>query len=243
MYATHPEMAERWEAETPKGKKLPERVVKKAFDAGVAAALSKFGNMLTDGLDYAGTPHGYPNIMAPLAGAAVGLRQGNLGQGVGAGLGALAGGHGGAALGKIISRSLAGRGGRVTQNAVNDIPFVLSMLGTLGGAVGGAKLTAPEKNAATEEIRLQLPRREYHGLDAALRSTTKGEKKAEGPNADMLAEVLRTFDEPGKKGPDVPSKNILDRDTLWGVQSNLAAGDSGSRVSGMGQDNHAGPAF
>lgn len=139
MYATHPEMAERWEAETPKGKKLPERVVKKAFNAGVAAALSKFG--------------------------------------------------------------------------------------------------------ASEEIRLQLPKREYHGLDAAVRSATKGEKKAEGPDAEMLAEALRTFDEPGKEGPDVPSKNILDRDTMWGVQSNLAAGDVGSRISGMGQDVHAGPAF
>ena len=29
MWANHPDMAKRWEAETPKGKKLPEHVKKK----------------------------------------------------------------------------------------------------------------------------------------------------------------------------------------------------------------------
>lgn len=29
MHANHPEMAKRWEAETPKGKKLPKKVAKK----------------------------------------------------------------------------------------------------------------------------------------------------------------------------------------------------------------------
>ena len=29
MYANHPEMAKRWEKETPKGKRLPKQVVKK----------------------------------------------------------------------------------------------------------------------------------------------------------------------------------------------------------------------
>ena len=29
MWATHPEMAKRWEKETPKGKKLPEKVKRK----------------------------------------------------------------------------------------------------------------------------------------------------------------------------------------------------------------------
>lgn len=30
MHATHPEMAERWEKETPKGKALPKKVTKKS---------------------------------------------------------------------------------------------------------------------------------------------------------------------------------------------------------------------
>ena len=30
MYATHPEMAKRWQAETPKGKSLPKKVKKKS---------------------------------------------------------------------------------------------------------------------------------------------------------------------------------------------------------------------
>lgn len=29
MYATHPDMAKRWEKETPKGKRLPKRVKKR----------------------------------------------------------------------------------------------------------------------------------------------------------------------------------------------------------------------
>jgi len=29
MYANHPEMAKRWEKETPKGRRLPKKVVKK----------------------------------------------------------------------------------------------------------------------------------------------------------------------------------------------------------------------
>jgi len=47
MYARHPELAAEFEAATPKGKKLPEKkhpekTVKRAFDAGIAMALSRF---------------------------------------------------------------------------------------------------------------------------------------------------------------------------------------------------------
>ena len=37
------ETVKEWESATPKDTKLPERVVKKAFDAGVSAALSRLG--------------------------------------------------------------------------------------------------------------------------------------------------------------------------------------------------------
>jgi hypothetical protein len=42
MHANHPEMAKRWEAHTPKDKKLPEKV-KNAFLLGVADAYDSFG--------------------------------------------------------------------------------------------------------------------------------------------------------------------------------------------------------
>lgn len=42
MYARHPEIAERWEKHTPKGKKLPEHV-KESHARGLAAALEHFG--------------------------------------------------------------------------------------------------------------------------------------------------------------------------------------------------------
>lgn len=43
MYANEPAMAKRWQEHTPKGTKLPERAVKKAFDVGYAFALQAFG--------------------------------------------------------------------------------------------------------------------------------------------------------------------------------------------------------
>lgn len=138
LFSQHPEIAEEFAAATPKGKKLPERVVKKAFDAGLQTALRKFGTV--------------------------------------------------------------------------------------------------------EEIRLQLPKREFHGFDAALRSTARGEKKAEGPNAEQLAEVLQTFDSP-QDGPEDIAKDRLDRDTLWGSPSHLGAGDTANRVSDMGQSTGIGTAF
>jgi len=91
------------------------------------------------------------------------------------------------------------------------------------------------KSAACEEIRLKLPKREFHGVDAALRATARGEKRAEGPDAEMLAEALRMFDEPGLAPGPVAAQDPLERDTLWSGPSNLAAGDTANRASDMGQ--------
>ena len=41
MYANDPEMAERWEEHTPKGKKLPEKVAKKGKTNGKKAKARK----------------------------------------------------------------------------------------------------------------------------------------------------------------------------------------------------------
>lgn len=43
MFANEPEMAKRWQEHTPKGTKLPERAVKKAYDDGVFTAFQGFG--------------------------------------------------------------------------------------------------------------------------------------------------------------------------------------------------------
>lgn len=141
MYAKHPELADEFEAATPKGKKLPERVAKKAYDAGVTQALESHGI----------------------------------------------------------------------------------------------------KAAACEEIRLKLPRREYHGFEEAFRSAGRGEKRAE-PNAEMLAEALQQFDAPTPAMPEA-AKDKLDRDTLWGSPSHLGAGDTANRISDMGQPTQIGVAF
>lgn len=99
------------------------------------------------------------------------------------------------------------------------------------------------KEAACEEIRLKLPKREYHGLDEALRSVGRGEKRAEGPTAEQLAEVLREFDEPMIADGSDAAKDPLDRATLWSGPSNLAAGDTANRVSDMGQATQNGVVF
>jgi hypothetical protein len=39
MYATHPQMAKRWQRHTPKGKDLPEHVKKSFYDKGRQYAL------------------------------------------------------------------------------------------------------------------------------------------------------------------------------------------------------------
>lgn len=43
MYANHPAMAKRWQAHTPKGKDLPERVKKSLYDEGRQFALKQLG--------------------------------------------------------------------------------------------------------------------------------------------------------------------------------------------------------
>lgn len=99
------------------------------------------------------------------------------------------------------------------------------------------------KQSACDEVRLQLPKREYHGFDAAWRSTAKGEKRAEGPTADMLAQILREFDEPGADSRAESGTKRIDRSTMWSAPSSLAAGDAANRGSNMGQPTQNGTAF
>jgi hypothetical protein len=98
---------------------------------------------------------------------------------------------------------------------------------------------------AAEEIRLKLPRREFHGLDAALRSEKmRNEKKADsgmtpppvgpqtGPDGsvEQLTEILRALPVPQSTGSQ-GGKDPLDRGTLWSGPLSI---DNGALASAGG---------
>jgi len=98
---------------------------------------------------------------------------------------------------------------------------------------------------AAEELRLQLPRRQFHGIDAALRSEKqRDEKKAEegispplesqvdaaGP-AEQLTAVLRAVPVPQPPAAQA-AKDRLDRGALWSTPSNIGTGDLGPSTNG-----------
>lgn len=109
---------------------------------------------------------------------------------------------------------------------------------------------------AGEEIRLQIPRREFHGFDAAFKDAGRGEKKAHGeqvtqpmePQADgdapveQLAELLQKIDVSPSQSPDA-TKNPLERNVAWGAPTNMSGGDTGSRLSDLGQPTSVGAVF
>ena len=98
---------------------------------------------------------------------------------------------------------------------------------------------------AGEELRLKIPERTFHGYDAATKSESeRGHKKADcdGPHdygdrrsSEALADMLMSLDNPPHGVNAPPPKDPLDRATMWGAPSNLAAGDTASRLSDMGQ--------
>lgn len=152
-----PSTVSAWESATPKGKKLPERVVKKAYETGYNAALRHFG-----------------------------LKQ------------------------------------------------------------------------AGEEIRLKIPKRQFHGYDDAWRSAAdrgQGAKQADAgasplepqasPDqpAEILAQLLQQIDAPpGAGGPEAP-RNPLDRHPIWGGATNPDAGDTASREPDFNTGGSSSAAF
>lgn len=92
---------------------------------------------------------------------------------------------------------------------------------------------------AAEEIRLQIPRRKFHGMDAAFRDK---DKKMAG-DADGLAALLDSVDDPDAPSVQDATRDPLDRATAWGAPSNLSAGDTASRLSDMGQPGAVGAVF
>lgn len=93
--------------------------------------------------------------------------------------------------------------------------------------------------AAAEELRLKIPDRTFHGWDAAHKAEQeRAHKKAsygDRRSSEALAEILSALDDPPTAGQQTASKNPLDRSTTWGPPSHLGAGDTGNRVSDMGQ--------
>ena len=91
---------------------------------------------------------------------------------------------------------------------------------------------------AAEELRLKIPARTFHGLDAAHKpGVERGAKKAnEKATADTLAQALEQIDASTSPDAQLTAKDPLDRSTAWGTPSNLAAGDTAGRLSDMGQN-------
>lgn len=109
-----------------------------------------------------------------------------------------------------------------------------------------------------EELRLKLPSRSFHGTKEAFRHKDVDkniEKKADeeseplepqedpGTSVAKLVEALQELDTTGDFDRQDPTKEHLDRDTMWGSPSHLDAGDAGNRVSDMGQDTSPGNVF
>jgi hypothetical protein len=91
---------------------------------------------------------------------------------------------------------------------------------------------------AAEELRLKIPTRTFHGLDAAHKpNADRSTKKADEANtADTLAQMLEQIDASASPDAQLAAKDPLDRSTSWGSPSNLAAGDTAGRLSDMGQN-------
>lgn len=134
------------------------------------------------------------------------------------------------------------------------LPERVKKHGALGEAYNaGFDAALAHFKTAGEEIRLQIPRREYHGYDEAWREAARrggGTKQGAeermmeheeakqaplepqgDPNqpAEALAQRLQTLlQEPGAVNPDA-TKDPLDRTTLWGGATNPFGGDTASR--------------
>lgn len=96
---------------------------------------------------------------------------------------------------------------------------------------------------ASAEIRLKIPTRQFHGWDAAFKSTDDGDDKGKSANdatADTLADLLEKVPAPVTPNAQLLARDKLDRSTAWGSPSNMAGGDTASRLSDMGQNTNFG---
>lgn len=109
------------------------------------------------------------------------------------------------------------------------------------------------------EVRLQIPRRKFHGYDEGWREAARvgeGTKKADdAPNplepqgaphipAEQLAAMLQSLDAPPSVQRADATRDPLDRSTMWGGATNLNARENAVGLnSSLGQDTSIGTAF
>jgi len=97
---------------------------------------------------------------------------------------------------------------------------------------------------AAEEIRLKIPRREFHGWDEAFRSEhDRNAKRADDGTANDLAQLLDQVEAPRSPAAQASARDPLERSVAWGAPSHLDAGDTANRLSDMGQPTSVGIAF
>lgn len=108
--------------------------------------------------------------------------------------------------------------------------------------------------SAAEELRLKIPDRTFHGFDAARKAeTNRANKKADcmpgmpgmpgTQDSNDLEKMLEGLDAPISPNTQLSTRDPLDRATAWGTPSNLAAGDTASRLGDMGQPTAVGTVF
>lgn len=96
---------------------------------------------------------------------------------------------------------------------------------------------------ASEELRLKIPSRTFHGYDAAHRSEGTRVGKRATAGADALAQALDALPPPRAIAEQATTPDPLNRSTAWGAPSSLAAGDAANRLGDMGQPTAVGTAF
>ena len=84
---------------------------------------------------------------------------------------------------------------------------------------------------SSEELRLKIPARSFHGFEAAKKVVAK--KAGDGMSADGLAQIFETIQPPKTPGDATQPKDQLDRTPAWGAPSNPAGGDAGTKGTNM----------
>lgn len=84
---------------------------------------------------------------------------------------------------------------------------------------------------AAEEIRLKLPKREFHGFDQAFRNVTK--KAEDAPIIEGLIQGLEQIDGVPAGSQDSNAADPLEKTPLWSAPTNPETGTTAARMSGV----------
>jgi hypothetical protein len=91
---------------------------------------------------------------------------------------------------------------------------------------------------------------EMFAQDDDLQDSVEGDPQVEEPTpADELAQVMQQLDVTGDVNPEeglnelAPTKDKLNRDTIWGNPANVDSGDTATRVTGFDVPTSTGKVF